>query len=547
MASTYSHYVKTHKWSSCIALLLAALSLYVLFEPGDLMDGTRIGRLAPEARILAAVVCGMLCIRLGLDAANGSRKTRELIEEICSNRRWLTALFVLTLIFFTWVKLSQHYSFRTGAADLSIYDYAVYNTANGRFMETIILGRNYFAEHFAPILLALVPFYWLTDSATILVVSQAVVLVAAIVPLYFLARDVLNNATFAVVVVVLFLIFGHTIDALMFDFHMEIFEPLFIFSAFLFLHRKQYRRYLLFALLAMTCKEDISLYFIPVGLYVWLVERNRVYGIATMVLGATWLLVAMEVVIPLSFEGAPQQSRFLQERWGDYGSTSTEIVFTMVTQPWRLLGGHFPGNVLRYFGRFGFAGFASPLTALLSLPILLLNSSAQVTSQARLHIHYGLPLIPFVFVATIYGLANIKSRLSSGAWQGFALFYCLFTIGLNAYYIPVSPITADDREGHALLAQLPEDSAVAAQTSLLPHITKREQICLLPDGGNAEYVLFDVERLRYPMNERYDAVLASYLDSAEFTLITDSPRYFFFKRRTPPPEPTGDWQCERFE
>jgi uncharacterized membrane protein len=109
------------------------------------------------------------------------------IERLLTDRTVKIGLFLLALSIFIWIKFSQHYTFRTGAFDLSMYDYALSNTLKGNFMYTPWLGRSYFSEHFAPILLLLLPFYWVHDRATTLVVIQALITVLAAIPLYKLA------------------------------------------------------------------------------------------------------------------------------------------------------------------------------------------------------------------------------------------------------------------------------------------------------------------------------------------------------------------------
>ena len=96
---------------------------------------------------------------------------RALVDQGESRSVPLAARFAmpcLVIAFFLWfsaLRLLQHYSFRTNAFDLSIFDYGLYYTLKGRFLWTPFLGVDHLlADHFSPALLALVPLYLLHDG-----------------------------------------------------------------------------------------------------------------------------------------------------------------------------------------------------------------------------------------------------------------------------------------------------------------------------------------------------------------------------------------------
>ena len=92
----------------------------------------------------------------------------------------------------------QHRHFLTHAHDLGIFDQGVWQIS--RFQRPAMTVRfmplpNMFGDHFHPIILVLVPWYWVFESPLVLLVAQAL-LFAATVPLGFLvARQLVRRAT----------------------------------------------------------------------------------------------------------------------------------------------------------------------------------------------------------------------------------------------------------------------------------------------------------------------------------------------------------------
>ena len=69
--------------------------------------------------------------------------------------------FVLLTLYLIYFKYFQHLGYDTYSHDLSVFDYPIHYTLNGKFMYYPWWGsiNNYFGIHFSPILLAIVPIY----------------------------------------------------------------------------------------------------------------------------------------------------------------------------------------------------------------------------------------------------------------------------------------------------------------------------------------------------------------------------------------------------
>ena len=97
-------------------------------------------------------------------------------------------LAITSFLFLARIKLMQHVTFHTGAFDLAMYDTAVRNTLQGRFMFAEQLGRNFFSEHFSPILLLFCPLYLVADTPVTLLLVEAFCVASGLRFAYKIAR-----------------------------------------------------------------------------------------------------------------------------------------------------------------------------------------------------------------------------------------------------------------------------------------------------------------------------------------------------------------------
>ncbi|MDX1521206.1 MAG: DUF2079 domain-containing protein [Anaerolineae bacterium] len=100
-------------------------------------------------------------------------------------------LFILTFaLFFSSLALQQHHAFQTNGLDLGNVDQALWNTAQGQFLQFSLMTpiENRLALHVEPILLLFVPFYWVgLGGPELLLIAQATVVALGAWPVYQLA------------------------------------------------------------------------------------------------------------------------------------------------------------------------------------------------------------------------------------------------------------------------------------------------------------------------------------------------------------------------
>ena len=107
-----------------------------------------------------------------------------------------TLLVLMMLVFIgvmSWLSFTRHDLFNSTGFDLAINEQIVWNTLNGRFFASSVEVDNSFADHFRPLLGALVPFYALFQTPKTLLVLQTIALASAAIPIYLLALHKLHD------------------------------------------------------------------------------------------------------------------------------------------------------------------------------------------------------------------------------------------------------------------------------------------------------------------------------------------------------------------
>ncbi|MCB9078787.1 MAG: DUF2079 domain-containing protein [Anaerolineaceae bacterium] len=423
----------------------------------------------------------------------------------------LVFLIAVFAIFFSALSVQQHRAFLTNGLDLGNVDQALWNTAQGHFLQFTLMApvASRLALHVEPILLFFVPFYWLNlGRPELLLIVQATVVALGAWPLYQIVLihlapspsptptpqsstpiSPLSIINYQLLIIPLaYLLLPTLQSAVLFDFHAVTMAPTFLLFAFLALERQQDRRFLIFAALAMACKEDMPLTVAMLGLYTGLARRRwRLAGL-TIAISAVWFGLAFFVIQPRFAAGGNIQL----DRYAWLGDDPPSMLVTLVTNP-QLVFDHLwtQVNLSDYlfdlFFPAAFLALLSPLTLIPMLPTLAVNLLSDNPFTWRLEdFHYGAPLAPFLFIAAIYGIRRLAAwkthqnqtflRLS----LSLLLLICSIIYHYHRGYTPLArpfhwpEVTTHHHLLETILADIPSGAPVFAQSNLAPHLSQRE-------------------------------------------------------------------------
>lgn len=341
-----------------------------------------------------------------------------LVERLARNEeRIALGMVVVYAVLFGALSLVRHWSFHSTGLDLGVFDQVVWNTSQGRFMEsTLSLDRcaphSFFGDHFSPILVALVPLYWIAPHPETLLIVQTVALALGAVPIYLLARQLLPRGVERLIWVLAYVLGAPLAFITLYDFHEVALAVLPLGFGMYFLVTRRTGRLIVALLLAFTVKEEIAL--IGIGFGAALAFQRRWWSAAVVTAGSALVfVVTMNVIIP-AFAGAPYQ---YIGRYASLGGSELEIARTLLLDPLRALSVLFSGDVgsklvlvLSLFAPgllLAFRSRSAIVPSIVPLGYLLLSDYA---GEHTIHNQYGAPIIPLALGASIVGFAKTSPR-----------------------------------------------------------------------------------------------------------------------------------------
>lgn len=423
------------------------------------------------------------------------RRARELPELV-----WVASLAYGFATAYAVISLFRHWRFGSGY-DLGIFDQAIWSMSRFEAPRSTISGyTNIFGDHFSPILTLLVPLYWLAPAPETLLIVQAVLLGASIVPVYLFLRDRLSKGQSLVLCGAYGCFWGLQRTALS-DFHELAFAPLLTATAVLAISRRQWT--LLWIASAILCgvKEDLIPLVCGFGLYLVYVGEYR-RGVMLAVSGLAAFISVVFVVIPW---------------FGGAGWAYARVYGDLIARPWaiplRLIT---PIEKVRtlifWLAPFAFLPLRSPYAGLI-VPIAAGRLLSEMPTHWGHGAHYSAPLAPLLAMAAGDTLgrwaSRRRARLINGV-LGLSLVTSIFLPGhqpLLRLFIPRHFETS--AMGHVAaraFSFVGADASVVAQVALLPHLSHRREIHLLKRGApDAEFVVAATSLDAWP-NESRDAI-----------------------------------------
>jgi uncharacterized membrane protein len=385
--------------------------------------------------------------------------------------------------------LIRHYNL-CSAFDLALTESLLWNFREGHgFWISLICDgsvpypHHFFAEHFVPILYLLVWLDGLSPGPEIILLLQALALAGAAWPAARLARAITSSEQTGLLFGWLWLLQPTLWPAVLYDFHLDAFEPLFFF-AFAAAFLKGQRSYLLWAALYLSCKEDTPLYFAATVLLLGWDTGRKTEGSVVAALALLYGLVVWLVIIPsFSPTGQPLHAGRLLTPWamGGFLPWFTTVLCSGIRWTPFL-------HILWTLGGLPVLAGIRALPALLALGVMWISANKY---QSQLTLHYPLTLLPLLFLAAMLGartLCALHDRLGARARKTLVSSLAILLLsGLVAgwNFIPglLSELgyghPAKLRESRQLLRSIPPDETVTSAITLAPHLARRAHLALL--------------------------------------------------------------------
>jgi uncharacterized membrane protein len=467
-------------------------------------------------------------------------------------------ILIYTIVF-SCIGILLHYSFKSSAWDLGIYEQMIWSTTNtGRLFwytaEVLVNPScNFFGIHFSPILFLVVPIYAIHQSTETLLVLQGSVLALAAIPLYKLVLLESKSVKQASIFSLIYFAYPPINSLMMFDFHVQAFLPLLFFSAFYYFRKEDWTKYFLFIVLALMVVEIIPLIVVFFGFYgLWvnrkklshlirssnlggfLAEKSVVCSIATIALGGAWFVLARAVIFSVNPTVRPNPN------WADFGDPIhglPGLVFNLLANPLKtvtaIVTPVLPKAVYLFvlFAPLAFLSFLSPPSLMIGAPWFVIAFLSSYPSYYNPIAHqYVAFVVPFIFISAIYGVkrlialkdhyvsnkrfADFSNAITKTRYRKAMVVICLFLAIALPYDAILNPngrlshppvISEHDKVLEIFIGLIPSNASVLTQNDLFPHISRRLYVYApmpnargdLPTNVAFEYVFVDTTSVWY--------------------------------------------------
>jgi uncharacterized membrane protein len=410
-----------------------------------------------------------------------------------------------------------------------------------------------FAFHVELLFFPISLLYRINAAPETLIVLLTAVLALGAVPVYLIAGHLLRHRGAALAFSAMYLLTPSIQAANVADFHAVSLTPTVLLLAFLFLITRRDVPFCVCAAVAAAAKEEVGLLVGAMGLYAWVVQRRRRFGPAVAVLACAWVALCFLVIIPRFSGGA---SSLFVDRYGEARHLLRRFPATLLSGrpdlPVPDYTVHYAVNLL---AGTGFLALFGPPQLILAAPILAVNGLSGSTWQHGGGAHYSAEVVPALIVAAIFGTRSLsgfaRRRLAPGAPRGpVPRGHTVLAVALAGLVVATAqswrngvlppaarfawPVSGAVHAAVAapLLAQIPPDAAVSAQSNLHPHLSSRPRLYVYPAVEDAEYVVLDVAGTSDPLfPDALFPAASTLLDNPAFDLLGAADGLLLFRRR----------------
>jgi len=396
----------------------------------------------------------------------------------------------------------RHDHFLSHRYDLGHMVQAVWSTANGRPLEFTdgATGDQIvrLAAHVDPILVLLVPFWWIRPEPETLILVQAAALASGVYPVVRLALKHVRSGVAAAMLGLWYLAYPWIIWNALNDVHPITFTIPFLLYAIWLLDEGRLVGFAAFAALALACGELVGLTVAMLGVWFAVRRGQRRAGTAIVAAGAGWTLVCLAVVIPALNDG--RSSRFY-DRFESVGGSPTGVVIKLLTDPGAILAAISSSADVQYLALIllpaAFLAFAEPLLLAAAIPQGSINLLSDFWSTTQPMFQYVAPVLAPVIAATVIGLGAIPARFRvvAAAAPLSAALVCL------AVFPPVpgqQEFVFGSKESGPRVAAMAEAVALVPATAPVTvtnrvggHLSARRHVYLFPERAHASWAIID--------------------------------------------------------
>ena len=464
-------------------------------------------------------------------------------HDIISDNRNFTVLAAFFFVIYILETLNLWFSFRI-MYDFSIFDEALYNGCHGsKFMYSNLLGQPFLAHHFSPVLIPLIPLRAMFGSPYFLLLLHPLILFASMPLLRSILRSAGGFSDFTVnFICLLYLNNPVMLKTLFGGFHVEVFLPLALFSAYYFYLKDKPALYYPILLSALAVKEDVGFYLLGPAFFMAVSGKKYRYGLFTAVISISWSLTAIYIVMPYLSDGNGGGYSFIG-RWSAWGGGIAQILYSMAGDPAGVLKYMLAWPSIELFSGLLFLPFLRfRIVPIFFIPWLVNSTSSSELSRQYAY-YYGLPVLSFAMIAVIYSLKWLLDKDNEFKFKDRVLkALCVTSLMLNFAHFVFPDCNAGYFEFLEKARELPHERTIQAAGEIYGHIDCDAKKSCLEDytNFNADFILLsrylhDLTRPfsttgRFENFGAIDILAASHEKAGRYKIIFKNPQFIILEK-----------------
>lgn len=424
----------------------------------------------------------------------------------------LWGFVIAYIIIFSYLGILRYESYNASAYDLGIMIQVIWNTAHGFLLQdSINMGypmTRFWMAHWEFIFILIAFIYRLISHPYTIIILQTLVVGLGAVPLYWLAKEQIHDKSTAVTFSFAYLMYPAIQNANLADVHGIVFAASLLIYAFYFMTKKKFKLFYLFGFLALICREDVALILVMMGIYLFLVQKEKKHGVTTALISGLYFLIWFQRMKIRSILGLPEFEIMpgAETHWSHWRNLSENPAYLIEFFARKYNIWYF----VFLFAPVVFISFIEWKILLIAAPILAINLLSNYYYTHDVEHYYSAIIAPFVFISAIYATAKIheffrakfkgrfKERsvrenvLSTISSLVFVLAIVFFFVKSNALDVRKWSITDHHRAIDAVIKKIPKAASLTAEHRLALHAAERREIYVFNDNiGTVDYILWD--------------------------------------------------------
>lgn len=414
---------------------------------------------------------------------------------------WLWYGIGIYIIVFSVLSILKYESFAASVYDLGIMIQTIWNTSKGWILqESINMGypmMRFWMAHWEFIYLPVALIYKIFPSPYTILIIQTIVIALGALPVYWLAREKLNDSKVALIFAAGYLLHPAIQNANLCDVHGVTFAATFLMFSFYYLQNKRFVKFIIFGALALLSREDAALVLFMMGLYTFFIMKDKKKGLIIAAVSLAWFLIWYKRMTIRAWLGLPDFviMEGAEAHWDHLKNISSDPLYLI-----KFLAKKYNIRYFFYlFGPMALVSFLSPTHLLIASPILAINLLSSYYYTHEVEHYYSVIIAGFVVVSAIYGLKNISDYIAK---RGIKLRYVAYVILLyslffffiksNVFDFRKWEITEHHKVIKDVISSIPEEASVSAENGLAVQVAERREIYVFDDNvGKVDYILYD--------------------------------------------------------